>query len=94
MDIQPGFILGVQAGWLCPDGHYVGEVQTVVVLWFPDPPDICLDSQKLILTGQQPAQKGALCSYINCVPKLALGKCPKPGKSLFWRELLTVRVIE
>ena len=57
MDIQPGFFLGVQVGQLCPDGHYVGEVQTVVVLWVPDPPDIYLDGYKLILTKQQVVQK-------------------------------------
>ena len=40
-------------------GTGVGEVQMVVVLWVPDPPNICLDGHKLILLGQQMAQKGA-----------------------------------
>ena len=66
----------------------------VVVLGIPDPPDICLYSRKFILIGQQMVQKGLPCGFINCVPKLALGKCPKPIKSSFWRELLTVRVIQ
>ena len=46
--IQPGFLLWVQVGRLCPDGHSVGEVQTVVVLWVPDPPDVLLDGRKLV----------------------------------------------
>ena len=66
----------------------------VVVLWVPDLPDICLDSRKLVLTGQQMAQKGMLCGFINCILKLALGKCPKSTMSPFQRELLTIKVIQ
>ena len=47
--VQPGFLLWMQVGWLCLDGHGVGEVQTVVVLWVPNPPDICLDGHKLVV---------------------------------------------
>ena len=83
MYIQLGFFLWVKVGRLHPDGHGVGEVQMVVVLWVPDPPDICLDGRKLVLSGQQIAQKGMPCSFINCVPKLALRKCLKPAKSPF-----------
>ena len=83
MDIQPGFLLWVQARWLCLDGYSIGEVQTVVMLWVPDPPDICLDGCKLVLTGQKMVEKGVPCGFINCVPKLALGKCLRPAKSSF-----------
>ena len=47
--VQPGFLLWVQAGWLCPDGHGIGEVQRLVVLRVPDLPDVHLDGRKLIL---------------------------------------------
>ena len=66
----------------------------IVVLWVPDPPNIYLDSCKLVLPRQQIAQKGALHGFTNSVPKLALGKCLKPAISPFWREFFTVRVIQ
>ena len=39
------------------------------------------------------AQEGALHSFTNCVPKLALIKCPKPAKCLIQREL-TIGIIQ
>ena len=80
--------------WLYLDGHCVGKVQMVVVLWVLDPPYIHLDGCKLILPRQLIVQKGAPCGFINCVLKLALRKCPKPAKSPFWREFLTVMVLQ
>ena len=71
--IQPGFLLRAQAGQFRPDGLGIVEVQMVVVLWVLDPPDICLDGCKLVLPRQQMVQKGALCGFINCIPKLAFG---------------------
>ena len=46
---QPGFFLWAQAGGLCTDGYGIGEVQTVVILWVPDPPNVHLDGRKLVL---------------------------------------------
>ena len=72
VDIQLGFLLWMQAGWLCPDEHCVSEVQMAVVFWVPDPPNVHLDSCQLIFTWQQVAQEGTPCSFTNCFPKLAL----------------------
>ena len=47
--VQPGFLLWAQVGGLCPDGHGIGEVQMVMVLWVVDPPDVHLDGCKLVL---------------------------------------------
>ena len=80
VDTQLGFLLRMQVGRLCPDGHSVGEVQMVVVLRVPDPLNIHLDSWQLIYTWQKAEQEGMLCGFTNCVPKLALRKCPKPAK--------------
>ena len=83
MDVQPCFLLWEQVGQLHPDGHCIGEVQKVVVLWVLDLPDVHLDGHKVVLIGQQVAQKGMPCSLINHVPKMALGKWPKPVKCPF-----------
>ena len=47
--VQPGFLLWAQVGELRLYGHGIGGVQMLVVLWDPDPPDVCLDGGKLVL---------------------------------------------
>ena len=49
-DVQLGFLLGVQVGRLCPDGHCVGWFRFFLVLRVPNSPNVHLYSNKPILT--------------------------------------------
>ena len=52
----------------------------VVVLWVPDPPNIYLDGCKLVLPGQQMAQKGAPVQLHQLCPQTGTWKVPETCK--------------